>query len=175
MLFRSEAGLLEVRSAVVIAAPPDKVWNNVIAFSELPPPTEWLFKVGIAYPLRATLYGTGPGAIRHCVFTTGPFVEPIEVWDAPRLLRFGVTQNPPPMEEWTPYAAVHPPHLEGFLVSERGQFRLEALPDGRTRLEGTTWYRHHMWPERYWQWWSDYIIHRIHLRVLNHIKACSET
>ncbi|NBV21095.1 MAG: hypothetical protein EBS05_04125 [Proteobacteria bacterium] len=78
------------------------------------------------------------------------------------------------MEEWTPYREVHPPHLDGFLASERGQFELIALPDGGTRLEGTTWYRHNMWPVDYWQTWSDHIIHRIHLRVLQHIKARAE-
>ena len=176
MLFRSDATapLLAVKSSLDVAAPPVRVWSHVVSFGELPPPTEWLFRLGIAYPLRAEMFGTGPGAVRHCVFSTGPFVEPIEVWDEPQLLRFGVTQSPPPMEEWTPYEEVHPPHLDGFLASERGQFRLTELPDGGTRLEGTTWYRHNMWPVSYWQRWSDYIIHRIHLRVLTHIKARAE-
>ncbi len=31
-----------------------------------------------------------------------------------------------------------------------------------------------MWPVAYWQLWSDYIIHRIHTRVLNHIKRNAE-
>jgi hypothetical protein len=167
--------LLEVKSSLDVAAPPERVWGHVVAFTELPAPTELLFRLGIAYPLRAEMFGSGPGAVRHCVFSTGPFVEPIEVWDEPRLLRFGVTKNPPPMEEWTPYEHVHPPHLDGFLASERGQFELVALPDGGTRLEGTTWYRHNMWPVAYWQTWSDYIIHRIHLRVLQHIKMRAES
>lgn len=166
--------LLEVRSSLDVAAPPERVWRHVVAFTELPPPTEWLFRLGIAYPQRAEMFGEGAGAVRNCVFSTGPFVEPIEVWDAPRLLRFGVTKNPPPMEEWTIYKDVHPPHLEGFLASERGQFQLIALPSGGTRLEGTTWYRHNMWPVSYWQTWSDHIIHRIHLRVLQHIKTRAE-
>lgn len=170
----SSVPLLEVRSSLDVAAAPERVWANVVSFGELPTPTEWLFRLGIAHPLRADMFGKGPGAVRHCVFSTGPFVEPIEVWDEPRLLRFGVTKNPPPMEEWTPYQNVHPPHLDGFLASERGQFQLLALPDGGTRLEGTTWYRHNMWPVSYWQTWSDHIIHRIHLRVLTHIKARAE-
>lgn len=169
------APLLEVKSSLEVSAPPTQVWKNVVAFTELPAPTELLFRLGIAYPLRAEMFGSGPGAVRYCVFSTGPFVEPIEVWDEPRLLRFGVTKNPPPMEEWTPYEHVHPPHLDGFLASERGQFQLVALPNGGTRLEGTTWYRHNMWPVAYWQLWSDYIIHRIHLRVLNHIKTRAES
>jgi hypothetical protein len=31
-----------------------------------------------------------------------------------------------------------------------------------------------MWPSAYWQLWSDAIIHRIHLRVLRHIKSLAE-
>jgi hypothetical protein len=169
-----EAPVYVVTSAVEIDAPPERVWNNVIGFGQIPPPQDWIFRTGIAYPIRAEISGRGPGATRLCVFSTGPFVEPISVWDEPRLLKFSVSSNPPPMKEWSPYRDLHPPHLENFLVSEGGQFRLIELPGGRTRLEGTTWYRHHMWPAAYWRVWSDAIIHRIHLRVLNHVKALSE-
>ncbi len=160
-----------VTSSVEVDAPPDVVWPNVIAFAELPPPREWLFRAGVAYPMRAEITGTGPGAVRHCVFSTGAFVEPITVWDAPRLLKFSVDSNPAPLAEWTPYESVTPPHLRGFLVSQGGQFRLTPLPGGRTLLEGTTWYRHTMWPASYWRLWSDHIIHEIHLRVLRYIAS----
>jgi hypothetical protein len=159
-----------VRTAIDVQAPPEKVWHEVVAFSEIPPPTEWMFRAGIAYPMRAEMVGTGVGAERHCVFSTGAFVEPIQVWDEPRLLRFSVTSNPPPMEEWTPYSHIEPPHLHGFLLSEGGQFLLTPLANGGTRLEGTTWYRHGLWPAAYWQVWSDAIIHGIHMRVLRHIR-----
>ena len=166
--------LLEVKSSVIVNAPPEKVWRNVVSFSELPPPTEMIFKLGVAYPIRAEINGRGVGAVRHCNFSTGPFVEPIEVWDEPRLLKFSVTKNPEPMQEWTPYREVHPAHLDGYLESRAGQFRLVPLDGGRTLLEGTTWYYHHLWPADYWQLWSDHIIHTIHLRVLNHVKQLSE-
>lgn len=169
-----EPPLFAVRTSIVVNATPARVWQNVVRFAEMPPPREWLFRVGVAYPMRAEIRGSGVGAERHCVFSTGAFVEPIEVWNEPRLLKFSVTSNPAPMQEWTPYANVHPPHLDGFLVSRGGQFLLTALPDGRTRLEGTTWYHHNMWPANYWRVWSDIIIHGIHLRVLRHIKNESE-
>ena len=92
------------------------------------------------------------------------------MWDEPRLLKFGVTANPAPLDELTPYGHIDPLHLHGYFVSEKGQFLLTALPGGRTRVEGTTWYQHTMWPAAYWHLWSDYIIHRIHLRVLEHIR-----
>ena len=75
-------------TAVEINAQPETVWNHVVSFAELPEPEDWVFQVGISYPIRAEISGSGPGAERHCVFSTGSFVEPIEVWDEPRLLKF---------------------------------------------------------------------------------------
>ena len=164
----------EVRTAIAIAAPPEQVWKHMVTFPELPEPREWFFRAGIAYPMRARIEGSGVGAIRYCEFSTGPVVEPIEVWDEPRVLRFRVTENPAPMREWSPYGEILPKHLHGYLISRQGEFRLTRLPDNRTLLEGTTWYRHGLWPAEYWRWWSDAIIHRIHLRVLNHIRTLAE-
>ncbi len=166
--------LVPVKTSVEINTPPERVWQHVISFSELPSPQSWLFKVGIAYPIRAEIHGKGIGAVRHCVFSTGAFVEPIEVWDEPRLLKFSVTAQPPAMRELSPYGHIETPHLDDYLVSRGGQFLLTPLPGGRTRLEGTTWYEVRIFPELYWQVWSDAIIHRIHLRVLNHVKRLSE-
>ena len=78
------------------------------------------------------------------------------------------------MQEWTFYSQLHPPHLHGFMISKAGQFRLIELPGGRTRLEGTTWYSHGLYPESYWRLWSDTLIHAIHRRVLEHIKRETE-
>jgi hypothetical protein len=168
------APLLEVTTQMEVNAPIHTVWNHVVEFSELPQPTEPIFKLGIAYPIRAEISGHGPGAVRHCVFSTGEFVEPIQKWEEPTLLQFSVTKNPPPLEEWTPYHEIHPPHLHGFLVSEKGQFHLVELTHDKTLIIGTTWYRHNMWPASYWQIWSDQIIHAIHHRVLLHIKTLAE-
>jgi hypothetical protein len=79
------------------------------------------------------------------------------------------------MHEFAINDQVVPAHIAGhYLRSEKGEFLLETLPDGKTRLIGTTWYRLQFWPTAYWQNWSDYVIHRIHLRVLTHIKALAE-
>jgi len=165
-----EAPLFEVKTSLEINAPPERVWPHVISFPDLPPPSEWYFRAGIAYPVRAHI----ENSVRYCEFSTGPFVEPIEVMDAPRLLRFRVIANPEPMRELTPYGHSHPAHLDGYFLSRRGQLRLVPLPGGRTLLEGTTGYQHSLWPAQYWRLWSDAIISRIHLRVLGHIRELSE-
>jgi len=103
---------------------------------------------------------------------------PIAVWEPPQdsatgvgRLAFDVTGQPPVMTEWNPFRVVDAPHLQGTLKSRRGEFLLTPLPDGGTRLQGTTWYTLDMGPELYWTLWSDSLIHDIHRRVLEHIAA----
>jgi hypothetical protein len=165
--------LRSVKTSIEINAAPETVWKNVIAFPQLKDPHEFIFKTGIAYPINATIAGKGVGAIRHCNFSTGSFVEPISTWDEPKLLKFSVDEQPEPMKEVSFYD-IHPNHLHGYWVSKQGQFKLTALPNGHTLLEGTTWYINKIKPDIYWTLWSDYIVHMIHNRVLEHIKTQSE-
>lgn len=163
-----------VETVVEVDAPPDVVWNRVVAFPELPPVEDWIFRVGVAAPTGARIEGSGVGAIRRCEFTTGEFVEPIEVWDPPRELRFGVQEMPDPMRELSPYD-IRPRHLDGYFRTTAGQFLLEPTPSGGTRLRGRTYYQLDMMPTAYWSLWADDIIHRIHLRVLRHVAHVAES
>jgi uncharacterized membrane protein YhaH (DUF805 family) len=172
--FSPEAKVFSTTSSIEIDAPVQEVWKHVIEFAEIPEPREWYFRAGFAYPIRARIDGSGAGAIRHCIFSTGEFTEPIVIWNEPHLLQFKVTANPEPMKELTFYSHLRPPHLNGFFVSHQGQFELIEISPNRTLLKGTTWYQHHMSPERYWRYWSDWMIHRIHMRVLFHIRNQTE-
>ena len=164
----------EVVTAVDIDAPPAVVWRHVVTFPALPPPREWLFRAGVAAPLRARIEGTGVGATRYCDFTTGSFVEPITVWEENRRLGFDITAQAPPMREWSPYPEVNPPHLAGYFRATHGEFRLVALPGNRTRLEGRTRYVVDMFPQTYWTLPAGGLVAMIHARVLRHIKAVAE-
>jgi hypothetical protein len=167
--------LREVVSEVIIDAPPAVVWRYVLAFPPLPTPTEPWFRLGIAYPTKASISEPpGVGAVRRCEFSTGTFVEPIRVFEPPTRLGFDVTSQPPPMSELSPYGAFTPPHFAIGMRSRRGEFRLTALPGGRTRLAGSTWYTLGLEPARYWALWTDVIIHGIHGRVLEHVQRCAE-
>lgn len=163
-----------VETTVEIDAPAATVWNHVVDFSDLPESRPWYFSWGIACPERARIEGRGIGATRFCEFSTGTFVEPITAWTQPTRLAFDVTDQPEPLFELSPWRNVRPPHLNHYLRSTRGEFRLISLPNGRTRLEGRTWYKFDMFPQFYWTLWSDFLIHSIHERVLAHIKRLSE-
>jgi hypothetical protein len=157
-----------------VAASPEAVWKNVIAFPPLAKPNEWVFRAGISYPMRAEIRGEGVGAVRYCVFSTGSFVEPITRWEPGRRLSFDVSSQPRPMTEWSPYGAITPAHLDGWFESKRGEFRLVSLPNGHTRLEGSTWYVMRLQPAAYWSLFGDAFIHQIHQRVLEHIRQNAE-
>jgi len=163
-----------VVTSITINAPVAVVWKNVIAFPPLAPPTEWIFHTGIAYPIGAVIHGSGVGAVRYCRFSTGDFVEPITVWDENHLLAFSVTAQPPALRE-IGFGPISTPHVDrNYMRSQHGQFRLVALDDKHTLLEGTTWYQDYFWPQIYWRAWSDAIVHRIHTRVLEHVKQQAE-
>jgi hypothetical protein len=165
--------LSAVTTRIIIKASPEAVWKNVIQFPQLSPPTELIFNAGIAYPINAKIEGVGVGAIRRCNFSTGSFVEPITVWQQPHLLKFDVDEQPETMKELSFYN-LHPNHIHGYFVSKHGQFNISRLKNGTTLLEGTTWYNNRIKPAVYWNVWCNFIIHKIHERVLTHIKAEAE-
>jgi uncharacterized membrane protein YhaH (DUF805 family) len=150
---------LSVVSTVKVNAPPEVVWKNVISFPPISSAPSPIFAI-VAMPIEARIEGHDPGATRRCVFTNGTFVEPIEVWNEPRELTFGVREQPGKLDE--------------YLNVKRGRFLLTANPDGTTTLEGTTWYELKVFPVAYWRAWAGTFLHAIHLRVLDHVKRLSE-
>lgn len=162
-----------VITVIEIEASPETVWKNVVEFPKLDEPTEFIFKSGISYPIDATIKGQGVGAIRYCNFNTGSFVEPITEWKTNKRLSFSVEKQPVPMTEMS-FWNIDSPHLHDYFVSEKGQFTLVDLGNGKTKLIGTTWYYNEIKPNFYWNLWSEQIIHKIHNRVLEHIKKNSE-
>jgi hypothetical protein len=142
---RSTPTVHQVITTVEIDAPIEKVWENVVAFPQIEAKPEGILNLGFAYPINARIEGEGVGAIRHCNFNTGPFVEPITAWEAPHLLAFDVVEQPAPMMEFSPYENLKTSHLE-FIRSQKGQFRLFEK-DGKTVVEGTTFYTHDIAPD----------------------------
>lgn len=163
----------QVETSIEIAAPPDKVWDHVVSFPPIrETPNSIFFRAGVAYPTETTVDRHELGATRTCVFTTGAAKEVIDIWDQPHRLHFTVLTQPPLMREksWVPDLQTE--HIKSeYVRSREGQFDLVALPNGHTLLRGTSWYDLTYRPTTYWHLWTDAMVHRIHMRVLEHIKA----
>jgi MFS family permease len=165
----------QVHTSLEIAAPPAVVWKRIISFPTLPPPGEWPFRLGIAYPVEAHLTGEGLTADRECRFSTGRFKEPILVWEPGKHFAFAISEEPLLMKETSPYGNIRVRHLEDHdFQAERADFFLTSLPNGGTRLEGISTYQNRMWPGSYWRIWTDAIVHSIHQRVFEQVKTLAE-
>jgi len=165
-----------VSSVVVIDATPAQVWAQLKDIRGLSKPTEPLFVLGVAHPLEAYVVGEGRvGAQRICRLSTGDMPELISVWNPGKELKFTVLDTPPAMREATFFGRdLDAPHLHSTYASLDGGFRLEALPDGRTRLIGTSRYALTIAPSTYWNLWTRAIVAQVQLRVMNHVKAQAE-
>jgi hypothetical protein len=167
--------IYEVRTQIEIAAPPALVWQRLVTFPALPPPKEWPFRLGIAFPIRSQLHGEGVGARRECQFSSGQFAEPIVGWEENRRLRFTIAQAPLLMEEWSPWGHISTRHIdEHYFRAHDAEFTLTPLANGNTLLTGVSRYENWMWPSAYWRLWTDAIVHDIHLRVFRFVKETAE-
>ncbi len=172
----NRATQVEFASSVDIAASPQRVWKQILSLDVLPPADDWVSKLGMACPQTTKLKGQGVGSVRECTLSTGHMNERITVWQPERRLGFVALNTPPPMTELNPFREVHPAHLtERYYRVLYGEFRLEPLADGRTRLSRITRYEHRIGPARYWTFWTNQVAFVAHRRVLDFLKAQSES
>ncbi len=153
---------MSVVSRVVIHASPETVWKNVVSFPPIDEAPDPIFAL-VAMPVEARIEGEGPGALRHCIFTSGifeAFDEPISTWRPPYELSFKVRAQPQSIDE--------------YIDVRGGLFRITDTGDGTTMLEGETWYEMKLRPVRYFGAWGQLLLHKIHMRVLEHIRNLSE-
>jgi hypothetical protein len=166
--------LATVTTTIVVQAPPQKIWPLLMKLDGLGQPQEFLFQNGAAYPIGTSSNGSGVGASRDCKLSSGAMSERVDVWEVNKRLRFQVLEQPLLLKEMSPYD-IKPPHVaEHYLRSMTGEFRLIPLADGSTRIEGTTWYENKLWPNFYWEIFSDDVVHSVHARVLNEIRKQAE-
>jgi len=166
--------LLVQTTTIEVDAPPEVVWRYVPAFPKIETAPTGLLSLDMAYPVASEMTGSGVGASRSCVLSTGVMPEIVTVWEPGRRLEFDVLSTPPAMTETNPFGHTETAHVEGYFKVRRGRFLLTALPGGRTRIEGTSWFEHDLWPQSYWAPLTRRVVREVHLRVFEHIKQLAE-
>jgi hypothetical protein len=160
--------------AIEIAAPADAVWRSLVDMGEIATRPALPFRLGIAYPVRASIDGEGVGATRIGEFSTGAAVERITAWEPNQRLAFDVLSEPPPMTELSPYTHVYATHLAGYFRTLSTSFELVPLPDGRTRVVEQTAHLLKLEPAGYWLPMARWLIHWNNTRVLEHVRDRAE-
>lgn len=159
----------EVTTVWRLPAPPDRVWPHVLSLPSLPAPEWWLFRLGVAYPVRSATKSDGD---RVCELSTGSMPEVVTAREERRRLAFRVLATPAAMHELNPFGEVHAPHLTSVYRGKEGEFLLEPEGTG-TRVTARSSYGLRMGPFWYWRLWTDSIVAHVHERVVRQIERQS--
>jgi len=104
-------------------------------------------------------------------FSTGTANDLVTEWLPNHRLTFTVLQQPPAMEEMSPYRRVHAPHLRGYFTTRETRFSLVAIPGGRTRLIVDAQHVLRIDPALYWEPIARMAIHLNVARVLEDVRT----
>ncbi|MEP6867421.1 MAG: hypothetical protein ABJA20_02805 [Novosphingobium sp.] len=173
-VFEPPHSSFESSESIEIAATPAQVWDSVIHMGPIPAAPAAPFGWGLAYPVRGTINGTGIGAVREGVFSTGVAYERVTEWEAARKLTFVVLSDPPMMRELSPYSHVNAPHTVGYFRTKDARFTITPLPNGKTRLTLATLHELDIGPTIYWQRFAEWAVHANKVRVLRHFRDQAE-
>lgn len=160
--------LRTVENTVDIRATPEVVWRNIqrvaaIRRSELP--DSWSRKIGFPDPIEATLSREGVGGVRNASFTGGVlFIETIDVWEPQRRLAFSISAQTDQIPATTldEHVRVGGPYFDVL----HGEYWLEPLATGVTRLHLSS--RHRVATDFNWyaHFWTDAIMSDLQKRIL---------
>lgn len=179
MIFMLEAAIpsetpIVTHYDITIAAPADKVWQELTSPQPIGVVPGLPAFAGLAYPIGGKLEGEGMGAKRVGIFSTGTATEIVTQWEPNRVLAFRVEDQPPSMEEMSPYRRVHAPHVEGYFVTGETRFELTPIAADRTLLRISSDHRLRIDPVPYWEPIARWAVRQNVGRVLEDIKEKSE-
>jgi hypothetical protein len=158
----------EVENVVDIAAPPELIWRNIERVRAIRPdelPTSWSRRIGFPDPVEATLSHEGVGGVRNATFAGGLyFLETVDVWEPRHKLGFTIAAQtdlipPTTLDE---HVRVGGPYFDVL----RGEYRLEPIGNGTTRLHLSS--RHRISTDFNWyaHLWTDAVMSDLQKRIL---------
>jgi hypothetical protein len=168
--------LRRVENVIDIKASPEVIWRNIervraIRTEELP--KSWTRKIGFPDPVEATLSHEGVGGVRNASFTGGlSFIETVDVWEPEQRLAFSIAADTDriPATTLDEHVRVGGPYFDVL----RGEYRLESLGNGVTRLHLSSQQRVSTDFNWYARLWTDAVMSDLQRRILHVIRQRCE-
>jgi hypothetical protein len=157
-----------VENVIDIQAPPEVIWKNIqrvpaIRRDELP--NSWSRRIGIPDPVEATLSHEGVGGVRNASFTGGlAFIETVDVWEPQQRLGFTIAAQTDQIPATT--LDEHVRVGGAYFDVLRGEYRLEPLSNGVTRLHLSSQHRVSTDFNWYAHLWTDAVMLDLQSRIL---------
>lgn len=175
--FLSQRDLRSVESVIDIEAPVAGVWRNIERVPRILPTelqSSWSHAIGFPNPVEATLSAEGIGGVRHATFEGGVlFIETVDVWEPERRLGFSIRAQ---TEQIPPTTLDEHVTVGGrFFDVLHGEYVLEPLPQGRTRLHLVSQHRVSTDFNWYAHLWTDAVMRDLQQRILVVVRNRSES
>jgi hypothetical protein len=161
-----EQDVRRVDNVIDIQAPPDIIWNNI---ERVPPirkeelPDTWARRIGFPDPIEATLSYEGLGGVRHASYEKGlRFTEMVDEWEPEQRLGFSISPQSVPETTLDEHVRVGGPYFDVL----HGEYRLEPLGNGVTRLRLSSHHRLSTDFNWYAHLWTDALLHDLQQRIL---------
>jgi len=175
--FLAQRDLRSVESVIDIKASPATVWKNIervpaIRTSELQ--RSWSHVIGFPNPVEATLSKESVGGVRNATFEGGVlFIETVDTWEPNRHLGFSIhaVNDKIPPTTLDEHVTVGGQYFDVL----HGDYELEPMPNGVTRLHLRSLHRVSTDFNWYAQLWTDAVMRDLQVRILQVIRNRCET
>jgi len=174
-LITSPSSIFNVESEVVISAPADKIWNNIVEVNTIQA-TEYtpgfFNEIGIPRPLRATVDEKRIGGQRVGDFEGGlRFVETITNYEPGHVVSFDIRVDPKSIGP-----NVFDQHvLNGnYFTFVNARYEIKSVTNGKVSLKLSSSYQLTSKINLYGKFWGDIILKDFQDRLLQVVKKRSE-
>jgi hypothetical protein len=155
-----------VDNVIDIQAPPEIIWRNI---ERVPPirkeelPDTWAKRIGFPDPIEATLSFEGLGGVRHASYEKGlRFIETVDEWEPEQRLGFSISPESVPETTLDEHVRVGGPFFDVL----HGEYRLEPLGNGVTRLHLSSQHRLSTDFNWYAHLWTDALLYDLQQRIM---------
>jgi hypothetical protein len=141
-----------VETAVVLPVTPERAWDALLFYEDVPGDPPPMFRLGMPRPLYSRGSVGRVGDEKACVYDKGRLVKRVTEIDPGKQLSFKVIEQG---------FETHAMRLSG------GSFRFERAGPGHTRVTLATQYVPHMRPRWCWRPFERWTVHTLHRHVLH--------
>jgi hypothetical protein len=173
----SQNELRRVDTAIDVHAPAELIWRNIERVREIQPselPSSWTHTIGFPTPVEATLSFEGISGIRHASFTGGVlFIEDVDEWVPNARLGFSIHAQTDqiPLRTLDEHVRVGGKYFDVL----RGEYIIEPLSNGITRLHLSSEHRLSTDFNWYAQLWTDAVMKDVQTTILEVIRKRCES
>ncbi len=149
-----------IRTDLHVQATPQEAYRAIMFYEEVEHDPPMLLNLALPKPISSEGRKDRVGEVVRCRYDRGWLVKRITRVEPGRALEFEVIEQ-------------HL-HFERDVTLTGGSFRIEALPDGTSRITLTTDYERHLRPGWMWQPIERTVVHTLHEHVLEGMRRTAE-